>query len=149
MANQATEFLLSGTHAASGVLSALKSEFKLEAEPQRTVSNIYHDTFDWRLYLAGTCMRKESEGDQHKKGFKGTDEELFNGLFWSGRESIELGLADAIGSAGYVARDVVGVEEIVDFTSEEDALSRLVDRLGAAVGAAFARVTGLDGMQLR
>ena len=66
MANQATEFLLSGTHAASGVLSALKSEFKLEADPQRTVSNIYHDTFDWRLYLAGTCMRKESEGKDRR-----------------------------------------------------------------------------------
>jgi protease-4 len=88
---------------------------------------------------------KAGRGDR----LKGDDETLFNGLFWSGRESIELGLADAIGSAGYVAREVVGVEEIVDFTSEEDALSRLVDRLGAAVGAAFARVTGLDGMQLR
>ena len=84
-----------------------------------------------------------------ERRLKGDDETLFNGLFWSGRESIELGLADAIGSAGYVAREVIGVEEIVDFTHKEDALSRLVDRLGAAVGAAFARVTGLDGVQLR
>ncbi len=88
---------------------------------------------------------KSGRGDR----LKGNDETLFSGLFWSGRESIELGLADAIGSAGYVAREVVGVEEIVDFTTKEDALSRLADRLGAAVGAAFARITGLDGVQLR
>ncbi len=88
---------------------------------------------------------KSGRGDR----LKGDDETLFSGLFWSGQESIELGLADAIGSAGYVAREVVGVEEIVDFTTKEDALSRLADRLGAAVGAAFARITGLDGVQLR
>ena len=80
---------------------------------------------------------------------RGADDVLFSGLFWSGKESIELGLADAIGSAGYVAREVVGVEEIVDFTSEEHALSRLAERLGAATGQALARVVGLDGVQFR
>jgi len=66
MANQATEFLLSGTHAASGVLSALKSEFQLETEPQKTISNIYYDSFDWRLYKAGTSLRRENEGKEKR-----------------------------------------------------------------------------------
>ena len=88
---------------------------------------------------------KAGRGDR----LKGDDETLFSGLFWSGEESIELGLADAIGSAGYVAREVVGVEEIVDFTSKDDPLSRLADRFGAAVGTAFANLAGFGGMQLR
>ena len=37
-----------------------------------------------------------------------------------------------IGSAGYVAREVVGAEDLVDFTAKEDPLERLADRLGAS-----------------
>lgn len=72
------------------------------------------------------------------------DQALFSGLFWSGSRAIELGLADQIGSAGSVARDVVGVEKIVDFTPKQDPLSRIADRIGAAAAATFARVVGLE-----
>jgi protease-4 len=89
---------------------------------------------------------KAGRGDR----LKGDDEVLFSGLFWSGPEGIELGLADAIGSAGYVAREVVGVEEIVDFTAKEDPFERLARRFGAAAGEALGRVTGFGGgFQLR
>lgn len=88
---------------------------------------------------------KAGRGDR----LKGDDETLFSGLFWSGRKGIELGLVDAIGSAGYVAREVVGAEEIVDFTSKEDPLSRLADRLGAATGKVLARIGGFEGPQYR
>lgn len=81
---------------------------------------------------------------------KGSDDVLFSGLFWSGSEGIELGLADAIGSAGFVAREIVGVEEVVDFTVKEDPIARIADRIGASVGKAMARWSGLDaGFQLR
>ena len=36
-----------------------------------------------------------------------------------------------------VARDVVGVELLVDFTPKEDLLSRVADRIGAAFGQAL------------
>jgi protease-4 len=89
---------------------------------------------------------KAGRGDR----LKGDDAELFNGLFWNGEEGIQLGLADAIGSAGHVAREVVGAEEIVDFTAKEDPLERLADRFGAAVAEVFARIAGISGgMQLR
>jgi protease-4 len=81
---------------------------------------------------------------------KGPEHELFSGLFWSGQESISLGLTDEIGNASYVAREVVGAEELVDFTAKEDPLARLVDRFGAAVGKSVFRLTGqLDGIQYR
>ncbi len=83
-----------------------------------------------------------------KKGrgerLKGSDE-IFSGLFWNGEESVELGLADELGSSSYVAREVIGAEEIVDFTPEEDLAERLAKRLGAGVATAWAKLFGLSG----
>ena len=59
--------------------------------------------------------------------------ELYSGLVWTGQRAIELGLADALGSVDTVARDVIGAEEIVDFTPREDFTHRLARRLGAEV----------------
>ncbi len=84
---------------------------------------------------------KEGRGDR----LKGDEETLFSGLFWTGDQGIELGLADEVGSAGYVAREVVGAEDIVDFTAKEDALTRLADRFGAAFANAFTRSSGMQG----
>ena len=59
-------------------------------------------------------------------------DDLFSGLIWTGQEAIELGLVDKIGSASHVAREVIGAEDIVEYSVEEDVLERLVDRLGAS-----------------
>jgi protease-4 len=72
------------------------------------------------------------------------DPAIFSGLFWSGEESIALGLVDEIGSSGYVAREVVGAEKIKDFTAEEDWLKRFTDRLGASIGTTLADSLGLS-----
>jgi len=58
--------------------------------------------------------------------------DMFSGLFWSGERSIELGLADALGSSDYVAREIIKEENIVDFTAHEDLADRFAKRLGAA-----------------
>ncbi len=75
--------------------------------------------------------------------------ETFSGLFWSGEQSIKLGLADALGSADYVAREVIKHEEIVDYTYQET----VVDRFAKRLGASMAKSIGLDamtkGLQLR
>jgi protease-4 len=81
---------------------------------------------------------KTGRGDR----LAGADDELFSGLFWSGEEGITLGLADEVGNASYVAREVVEAEDLVDFTIKEDALSRLADRIGAEIGASLARWSG-------
>lgn len=66
--------------------------------------------------------------------------EVFSGLFWSGEQSIKLGLADALGSADYVAREIIKQEEIVDFTYQEDFASRIAKRIGASVSATLGDV---------
>lgn len=71
---------------------------------------------------------KEGRGDRLAK-----DENLFSGLFWTGEQALELGLVDGFGNASYVAREVVGVEEIRDYTVHEDIFSQFAGRLGAAL----------------
>ena len=61
--------------------------------------------------------------------------EMFSGLFWSGAKSIEMGLADGFGSVDSVAREVVKVEDIVDYTAHEGLPERVLKKFGAAVGA--------------
>ena len=60
--------------------------------------------------------------------------EMFSGLFWSGQQAIELGLADDIGTLDSVARDVIKEENLVDYTKRENVAERLAKRFGAAVG---------------
>ncbi|HWP12944.1 MAG TPA: S49 family peptidase [Ramlibacter sp.] len=60
--------------------------------------------------------------------------ELFSGLFWTGQQSVELGLADQLGSLDFVAREVVKAEELVDYTRRENVAERLAKKFGAALG---------------
>lgn len=63
--------------------------------------------------------------------------DIFSGLFWSGEKSIELGLADGLGSSDYVAREIVKEENIVDFTSHEGLADRFAKRFGASLAHAL------------
>jgi protease-4 len=71
--------------------------------------------------------------------------ELFSGLVWNGARSVDLGLADALGSVGYVAREVIKAEDVVDFTVQEGLTERLARRfgttMGRSLGAALQRST--------
>lgn len=60
------------------------------------------------------------------------DTEIFSGLFWTGEQALEIGLVDGFGSTGYVAREVVGIEEIQDYTYREDVLQKFAGKLASA-----------------
>jgi len=60
--------------------------------------------------------------------------ELFSGLVWNGARSVDLGLADALGSVGYVAREVIKAEDVVDFTVQESLTERVARRFGTTMG---------------
>jgi len=63
--------------------------------------------------------------------------DTFSGLIWTGQKSVELGLADGIGSLESVARDVVKAEDIVDFSSRESVVEKFARRFGASAAAAL------------
>ncbi len=72
--------------------------------------------------------------------------ELFSGLVWSGEQALALGLVDGLGSASHVAREVIGVEHLVDFTRKESPLDRFAKKLGAGVSEQLALRLGLSSV---
>ena len=77
------------------------------------------------------------------------DADLFSGLIWTGSRGIELGLVDAFGSSSYVAREVIGAEEIVDFTLRPSRLEAVADRLGAGIARTLGAALDLEIGRLR
>ena len=65
--------------------------------------------------------------------------EIFSGLFWSGQQAVELGLAGQFGGLDYVAREVVKAEDLIDYTRRDNVAERLVKRFGAALGEGSVR----------
>ena len=76
-------------------------------------------------------------------------EDTFSGLFWTGEQAVELGLADQLGGLDYVAREVAQAPEIIDYTLRENVAERLVRQFGAAVGAGVVRAIAWSGFRLQ
>lgn len=87
---------------------------------------------------------KQGRGDRLKQNDK-----LFSGLIWTGEQSVEMGLADGIGSSSYVAREIIKAETIVDFTPRPNFLQQFADRIGASVATKLAEILNLNNMGLR
>lgn len=75
--------------------------------------------------------------------------ELFSGLVWSGEQALQLGLIDALGNTSYVAREVIGEKEVVDFTVKESPFDRFAKTLGASMAERIALWMGFQGPALR
>lgn len=73
---------------------------------------------------------KQGRGDRLKP-----NDQIFSGLMWTGEQALQLGLIDGLGSAGYVAREIVGTEEVVDYTIAFG----WFDRIAAHFGSSFAK----------
>jgi protease-4 len=65
--------------------------------------------------------------------------DLFSGLVWTGAQSIEMGLTDGLGTLNSIARDVIKVEDVVDFSPKENIAERLAKRIGAQAGESMLR----------
>jgi protease-4 len=72
--------------------------------------------------------------------------EIFSGLMWTGAQSVELGLVDALGSARYVAEEVIGEKTILDYTQRTGWIERLLDGVEASLGAALVKGLRVEGM---
>ena len=70
-------------------------------------------------------------------------------MLWVGTRSVELGLADALGSVDFVAREVIKAEEIVDFTQRESIAERVARRFGSAMADSLVRAVVTQPMTVR
>lgn len=59
--------------------------------------------------------------------------DIFSGLFWTGMQAQKLGLIDGFASSGQVAREIVKIEEVVDYTSEPSVMERMAKNIGTAM----------------
>lgn len=108
----------------AGANKGVLDPFSPLPEAQRTFVQGVLDTLH-RQFIAAV---KAGRGDRLKGG-----DELFSGLFWSGEQSVSLGLADGLGSSSYVAREVIGAEKILDYTQKRDLLDSFAKRFGVSL----------------
>ncbi|WP_257252936.1 S49 family peptidase [Endozoicomonas sp. ONNA1] len=77
------------------------------------------------------------------------NKDIFSGMVWTGEQAVGLGLLDGLGSAGYVAREVIGEEEIVDFSLRLTPFERFARDFGAGVASTAVKVLGLNSLSLQ
>jgi len=76
------------------------------------------------------------------------NQNTFSGLVWTGKKSIQLGLADAVGSTDYVARHIIKADRIVNYTPHEGWAERFARRFGAAATERVYTLVRSAGFQL-
>lgn len=59
-------------------------------------------------------------------------DDLFSGWVWTGVEAVDLGLIDGLGDARGVARDIIGIEDLMLFEPQRSVFQQLLDDLGVA-----------------
>ena len=114
--------------------------FSPQTEQQRAYAQALLD----QIHEQFIAVVKAGRGERLKE-----TPETFSGLFWTGQQAIELGLADKLGSLDFVAREVVQAEEIIDYTRRENVAERLAKRFGAAMGGGAAKALQSTLPQLR
>jgi protease IV len=97
-----------------GLFDPFLPEDKQDREHLQTMLNTVHQQFIQAV--------KSQRGDRLVGG-----SEIFSGLFWTGEKSVALGLVDELGNINYVAREVIGQEELRDFTKREDFFTRFLE----------------------
>jgi len=97
--------------------------------PQSDKQRAYAQSMLDQIHQQFIKVVKDGRGDRLKE-----TPEMFSGLFWSGQQAVELGLADQLGNLDYVAREVVKAEEIIDYTRRDNVAERLAKKFGAAMG---------------
>ena len=77
----------------------------------------------------------EGRGDRLKEHDK-----LFSGLVWNGEQALEMGLVDGLGSAGYVAREIIQQENAVDYSQRPSPLEEFTKKLGVSLGQGIGKI---------
>ena len=109
----------------AGANKGFLDPFSPQSEEQKQYAQVMLD----QIHQQFIAVVKQGRGDRLK-----ANPDTFSGLFWTGEQAVHMGLADALGSVDYVARDVVKAEKLVDYTNKENIAERFAKRFGAAVG---------------
>ncbi len=119
-----------------GMLDPFSKENPADVAHLKTMLNNIHQQFIDAV--------KEGRGDR-----LADDPNIFSGLFWTGEESVALGLVDGLGSSSYVAREIIKQEKIVDYTLRPEFWQRFADRIGLAMARVMGETLGVNNSTLR
>lgn len=97
--------------------------------PQTEKQRLFAQTMLDQIHQQFIGVVKTGRGNRLKE-----TPETFSGLFWTGQQAVDMGLADQLGNVDFVAREVVKAEELIDYTRKDNVAERLVKRFGAAIG---------------
>lgn len=87
---------------------------------------------------------KQGRGQRLKE-----DPQIFSGLFWTGQQAVELGLADGFGSVKTVNK-LIATDEQVDYTQGKNPMDNLIRKLGVSMGETIAAKLNLsDDLKVR
>lgn len=109
----------------AGVNKGFLDPFSPQTKAQRTHAQTLLD----QIHAQFIQVVREGRGKRLKE-----TPELFTGLFWSGQQAVDIGLADGLGNVDYVAREIVKAEDVIDYTRHDNVAERLAKRFGAAIG---------------
>ena len=109
----------------AGANKGFLDPFSPQSETQKQYAQVMLD----QIHQQFIAVVKQGRGDRLKP-----NPEMFSGLFWTGEQAVQMGLADGLGSLDSVARDVVKAEKLVDYTNKVNFAERFAKRFGAEVG---------------
>ncbi|MGL5742557.1 MAG: S49 family peptidase [Legionella sp.] len=112
-----------------GFLDPFTPETDLEKQKLQTMLDIVHQQFINRV--------KEGRGSRLH-----IDDETFSGLFWTGEQALTIGLIDGYASSGQLARDIIKVPEVIDYTHKQNLFDRVTKNLGTAMADELPLILG-------
>ncbi len=113
---------------AAGSNKAMLDPFSPSTDKQKAMVNTMLQDVHQQFILAVKAGRADALNN---------DPELFSGRVYTGTQSIANGLADEYGTVHAVARDVVGVDNVVDYSPKENIAERMAKKLGASFATGF------------
>lgn len=113
-----------------GFLDPFSTEQPGQKETLQVMLNLIHKEFIEKVKLGRGSRLKINEN-------------TFSGLFWTGIQAKEMGLIDGFASSGQLAREIIKIEQIVDYSYKENMLEKVAKRIGVAAANELPLAMGL------
>lgn len=111
---------LQSAGANKGFLDPFSPENDAQKQKLQVMLDLIHQQFIKRV--------KEGRGSRLL-----VDDETFSGLVWTGEQSLASGLIDGYASAGQLAREIIKIDTIIDYTQKQNFIDRVSKNIGTAL----------------
>lgn len=103
-----------------GFLDPFSPDTDFQKQKLQTMLDLVHEQFINRV--------KEGRGARLH-----SDNDTFSGLIWTGEQALPIGLIDGFASGGQLARDVIKIDSMIDYTHTQNLFDRVTKNLGTAM----------------